>query len=77
MEKKTVNSAILETLKSIDKNLYLIRSSLQEKELDKLFEDGYQKMLKCAHTKKEDEVLSIFSEFIDDLDHVTIRIKEI
>lgn len=52
-------------LSRLAKQLELTRISLQDK-------------CECKHAKKEeDEVLSIFSDLIDDLDHVTIHIKEI
>lgn len=41
-------------------------------ELNKLEQLRYQP----RHKKEEDEVLSIFSELIDDVDHITIISKE-
>lgn len=84
MIKKTKNNynETLEWIKIIENQLHdlIYQSSKMSCKLDrieKVLSDSKQ-VCKPKHTKKEeDEVLSIFSDLIDDVDHVTISIKEI
>lgn len=66
-----MNKRMIDLLESINEHLDSIENNINKilNKLDKKIEPDYE----CKHIKKEDdEVLKIFSELIDDLDHVTI-----
>jgi len=77
---KNTNNETLEWVKIMEDQLHdliyeISQMSFKLDRIEKVLLDSRQ-VCKPKHAKEEDEVLSIFSDLIDDLDNVTISIKK-